>query len=110
LKSFDDVKFNEKGLVPVVTQSTDGTVLMLAWMNLDTIKQTLATGVMTYWSRSRNQVWVKGETSGNKQQLSSLRLDCDGDSLLAIVESQGPACHEGTTSCFANEFSPKIGD
>jgi phosphoribosyl-AMP cyclohydrolase len=73
---------------------------MVAWMNEEALDQTLSTGVMTFWSRSRQEIWVKGATSGNTQRLLRLELDCDGDALLAIVEESGPACHNGTDSCF----------
>jgi phosphoribosyl-AMP cyclohydrolase len=76
---------------------------MLAWMNAETLEATMRTGVMTFWSRSRQEIWVKGATSGNTQKLVKLERDCDGDSLLAIVEEVGPACHNGTESCFDSE-------
>ncbi len=95
------VRFNEQGLVVAIVQDRiDGTVLMQAWMNAQALQQTLDTGVATFWSRSRKQLWVKGETSGNSQRVHDIRLDCDGDSLLVLVEPAGPACHTGATSCF----------
>jgi len=94
------IAFNQDGLVCVVVQSQTGRVLMVAWMNEEALDQTLNTGVMTFWSRSRQEIWVKGATSGNTQRLLRLELDCDGDALLAIVEESGPACHNGTDSCF----------
>lgn len=97
----DQVAFNEQGLVPVVAQQFDsGSVLMLAWMNRAALEQTLQTGRATYWSRSRQQLWEKGETSGNRQSVVSLAIDCDGDSLLLRVDQSGPACHTGLASCF----------
>ncbi|MGE5493925.1 MAG: bifunctional phosphoribosyl-AMP cyclohydrolase/phosphoribosyl-ATP diphosphatase HisIE [Burkholderiales bacterium] len=101
------VKFDEKGLVPVVVQDVNtNAVLMLAYMNEESLKRTLETGEMTYFSRSRNKLWRKGETSGNFQTLRELKVDCDGDTLLALVSQQGPACHTGEYSCF---FEPLYG-
>ena len=95
------VKFNDDGLVPVIAQShTSGAVLMLAWMNRHTLEETLSTGHVTYWSRSRAKVWRKGETSGNVQRLVEAWIDCDGDTLLFKVDQLGPACHTGAPSCF----------
>ncbi len=93
--------YNEAGLVPVIAQeAATGEVLMLAWMNAEAIARTLDTGRVTYWSRSRQSFWVKGETSGHVQKLVDLRVDCDGDALLVLVEQQGPACHTNRRSCF----------
>ncbi|HYE57650.1 MAG TPA: phosphoribosyl-AMP cyclohydrolase [Rhodothermales bacterium] len=96
------VKFDEHGLVAAIAQDAQtGEVLMLAYMNADTLRQTLETGVMTYWSRSRQKVWVKGETSGHIQHVRGVRVDCDGDALLfAIEQVGGAACHTGHRSCF----------
>ena len=95
------VKFNDDGLVPVIAQShASGAVLMLAWMNRQTLEETLSTGHVTYWSRSRAKVWRKGETSGNVQRLVEAWIDCDGDTLLLKVDQLGPACHTGAPSCF----------
>jgi phosphoribosyl-AMP cyclohydrolase len=95
------VQFNTDGLVPVIAQSsTTGTVLMMAWMNRQTLEETLTTGRVTYWSRSRGKVWRKGETSGNTQRLVEAWIDCDGDTLLLKVEQLGSACHTGALSCF----------
>lgn len=97
----DAVKFNGDGLVPVIAQSrATGVVLMLAWMNRQTLEETLSTGHVTYWSRSRAKVWRKGETSGNAQRLVEAWIDCDGDTLLLKVDQLGPACHTGAPSCF----------
>jgi phosphoribosyl-AMP cyclohydrolase len=97
----DAVKFNDDGLVPVIAQShASGAVLMLAWMNRHTLEETLSTGHVTYWSRSRAKVWRKGETSGNAQRLVEAWIDCDGDTLLLKVDQLGPACHTGAPSCF----------
>lgn len=102
--STSGVVFNQDGLACVVVQSLTGRVLMVAWMNEQALEQTLSTGVMTFWSRSRQEIWIKGSTSGNTQKLRKLELDCDGDALLATVEESGPACHNGTESCFDSEL------
>ena len=95
------LKFDEKGLIPVVTQDAKtGAVLMLAYMNREAVERTISTGQGTYFSRSRQCLWVKGETSGHRQKLVSLTLDCDGDALLMKVEQTGPACHTGEYTCF----------
>ena len=95
------VKFDSAGLVPVVTQdSKSGAVLMLAYTNRACLEETVTLGEMVYFSRSRNERWHKGETSGNIQKVVSLALDCDGDTILAKVETAGPACHNGTFTCF----------
>ena len=93
--------FNEQGLVPAVAQQHDtGEVLMLAWMNRESLTETLETGRVCYWSRSRAGLWRKGETSGQTQQLVELRIDCDNDCLLVLVDQTGVACHTGRRSCF----------
>lgn len=93
--------FNDQGLIPVAVQQVDTReVLMMAWMNADTIAKTLETGKATYWSRSRSEVWVKGETSGNTQRVVSLAADCDKDALLLTVDQTGVACHTGNQTCF----------
>ena len=95
------LRFNDAGLLPAIAQDdTTGEVLMLAWMNAESIARTLATGRVTYWSRSRQAFWVKGETSGHVQELVDLRVDCDRDCLLVSVRQTGPACHTGRRSCF----------
>ncbi|MCV6589601.1 MAG: phosphoribosyl-AMP cyclohydrolase [Marinobacterium sp.] len=95
------LSFDSQGLIPVITQCAEsGEVLMMAWMNAQSLRQTLDTGRMTYWSRSRQQLWAKGETSGHIQQLEEMRIDCDGDALLCRVTQQGPACHTGRRHCF----------
>lgn len=97
----DELIFTSSGLIPVITQDvTSKEVLMLAWMNKESLDRTLSTGYMTYWSRSRQQLWVKGETSGHYQSLESMRLDCDGDALLCLVKQIGSACHTGRNHCF----------
>lgn len=98
---FNAVTYNEKGLVPVITQDQQtGDVLMLAWMNEDALRLTIERKKMVYFSRSRQQLWLKGETSGHFQNLVSLSLDCDGDTLLARVIQEGAACHTGNRTCF----------
>lgn len=93
--------FGADGLLPAIAQQADtGEVLMLAWMDAEALRRTLATGRATYWSRSRQQYWVKGETSGHTQRVRQVRVDCDGDALLLLVEQTGPACHTGAHSCF----------
>ena len=100
------VKFNPDGLVPAIAQSKDtGEVLMMAWMSRDTLEETLATGHVTYWSRSRAKPWRKGETSGNHQRLVEAFVDCDGDVLLLKVDQLGPACHTGAPSCFFRKLA-----
>lgn len=99
--TLSDVRFDSTGLVPVVVQQHDtGVVLMLAYMNEEAIRRTLAEGRAVYWSRSRQEFWRKGDTSGNTQTVVSLHTDCDGDALLLRVDQSGPACHTGTLSCF----------
>ncbi|CAN5171678.1 phosphoribosyl-AMP cyclohydrolase [soil metagenome] len=93
------------GLVPAVVQQHDsGAVLMLGWMDDEALHRTLTTGRATYWSRSRQEHWVKGETSGHRQWVREVRLDCDGDTLLVRVEQEGPACHTGADTCFAADL------
>jgi len=95
------VKFDSAGLVPAIAQDeTSGDVLMMAWMNAKSLAETLKTGQVTYWSRSRQELWCKGETSGNVQMLKELRIDCDRDCLLLLVDQSGPACHTLRRSCF----------
>ena len=97
----DAVRFDAKGLVPCIAQQHDtGEVLMMAWMNAEAVVETLTTGRVCYFSRSRNALWPKGETSGQQQRLVDLRLDCDGDTLLALVDQDGVACHTGRRNCF----------
>lgn len=95
------LRFDAAGLVPAIAQDhASGEVLMLAWMNAEAVARTLRTGRVTYWSRSRQSLWVKGEGSGHIQRLVEMRLDCDRDCLLVLVEQTGPACHTGRRSCF----------
>lgn len=93
--------YNDAGLIPVIAQdASSGDVLMMAWMNAEAVRKTLETGQVTYWSRSRQVFWVKGETSGHRQALVDFRIDCDRDCVLVTVKQIGPACHTGRRSCF----------
>jgi phosphoribosyl-AMP cyclohydrolase len=95
------VKFDERGLVPVVTQdASDNAVLMVAWASAAALRSTFETGRASYWSRSRNSLWIKGETSGHFQEVEEVRYDCDVDTLLYRVRQEGPACHTGERTCF----------
>ena len=95
------LKYDERGLIPAIAQdASSGEVLMMAWMNAEAVARTLATGRVTYWSRSRQAFWIKGESSGHVQRLVEMRLDCDRDCLLVQVEQTGPACHTNRRSCF----------
>ena len=95
------LQFNEAGLIPAIAQDAEThEVLMLAWMSAESIARSLETGKVTYWSRSRQAFWVKGETSGHVQKLVEMRVDCDRDCLLVLVDQSGPACHTGRRSCF----------
>jgi len=95
------LKFNDSGLIPAIAQdAATGEVLMLAWMSPASVAKTLEDGLVTYWSRSRQAFWTKGETSGHTQRLVEMRLDCDRDCLLLLVEQTGPACHTNRRSCF----------
>lgn len=95
------IAFDEEGLVPAVAQQHDtGEVLMLAWMSREAVAETIRTGSVCYWSRSRGTLWRKGETSGQVQTLVELRIDCDGDTLLLLVDQRGVACHTGRRNCF----------
>ncbi|MEP3245042.1 MAG: phosphoribosyl-AMP cyclohydrolase [Sneathiella sp.] len=97
----DLLKMDDKGLIPAIAQQHDtGEVLMMAWMNLEAIKETLSTNRVCYWSRSRQALWRKGESSGHTQTLVEFRLDCDGDTILLLVDQVGVACHTGRRNCF----------
>lgn len=103
---FSDFKLNENGLIPCIVQDAEnGDVLMMAYMNEESYRMTLESGIMTYWSRSRRELWIKGETSGHYQYVRSLFIDCDQDTLLAKVHQVGAACHTGNRTCF---FTPQI--
>lgn len=95
------LKYDAAGLIPAIAQdATSGEVLMMAWMNAEAVAKTLETGRVTYWSRSRQSFWVKGESSGHVQELVDFRVDCDADTLLLLVNQTGPACHTNRRSCF----------
>ncbi len=97
----ETLTYNEAGLVPCIAQDVEsGEILMMAWMNAESVAKTLETGRVTYWSRSRQSFWIKGESSGHVQELVELRVDCDRDALLAMVRQTGPACHTNRRSCF----------
>ena len=99
----DAIKFNDDGLVPAIAQQFDtGEVLMMAWMNRDAVTETLTSGRVCYWSRSREKLWRKGETSGQTQALKDFRWDCDADTVLVLVDQAGVACHTGRRNCFFN--------
>jgi phosphoribosyl-AMP cyclohydrolase len=101
-----EIKYNKDGLVPAIAQQYDsGEVLMLAWMNKESIKETLKTKQVCYWSRSRKKLWRKGEDSGHTQRLVEFRFDCDKDTILMIVEQTGPACHTNRPNCFYNSLT-----
>jgi phosphoribosyl-AMP cyclohydrolase len=114
-ESVDDrisrVTFDDRGLVPAIVQQHDtGEVLMLGWMDAEALRRTLTSGRVTFWSRSRQEYWRKGDTSGNVQYVRGARLDCDGDTVLLSVEQVGPACHTGTRTCFdADDLDPATG-
>lgn len=99
------LKYDENGLIPAIIQDAeDGQVLMMAWMNEESLRRTVATGFATYWSRSRQSFWVKGETSGHLQQVKKISVDCDQDCLLIQVDQTGAACHENFRSCFFRDI------
>jgi phosphoribosyl-ATP pyrophosphohydrolase/phosphoribosyl-AMP cyclohydrolase len=98
---FSNLKFDSAGLITTVVQSASTKrVLMVAWMNAESLRQTIELGETVFWSRSRSELWHKGATSGNVQRVTSIQVDCDGDTLLVLVDEAGPACHNGTDSCF----------
>ncbi len=105
-KALETIAFDDDGLVPAIAQQHDsGEVLMTAWMNRDAVTETLRTGQVHYYSRSRNKLWRKGETSGQTQGLVRFRIDCDGDTVLVLVDQTGVACHTGRHNCFFNQVS-----
>ena len=100
-RALAEIKFDADGLVPAIAQQHDsGEILMVAWMNRDAVRMTLEEGRVCYWSRSRRALWRKGETSGQTQWLKEFRLDCDGDTVLLLVDQEGVACHTGRRNCF----------
>jgi phosphoribosyl-AMP cyclohydrolase / phosphoribosyl-ATP pyrophosphohydrolase len=106
----DGLKFDERGVLPVVVQDeSSGDVLMLAYANAEALAKTAETGLVHFWSRSRRSLWLKGETSGNLLRVKAARTDCDGDTLLLVVEPTGPACHTGTRTCFGDSTSTLVG-
>ena len=106
----DSLKFNDAGLIPAIIQEEGaGRVLMMAWMNADSIRDTIETGKTHFWSRSRQKYWMKGESSGNTQQVKDVAYDCDGDTLLIQVKQVGAACHEGFKSCFFRSVKEDAG-
>ncbi len=105
-KALGTIAFDDDGLVPAIAQQHDsGEVLMTAWMNREAVTETLRTGQVHYYSRSRNKLWRKGETSGQTQNLVRFRIDCDGDTVLVLVDQTGVACHTGRHNCFFNQVS-----
>ena len=105
------ITFNAEGLIPAIIQDAEtAQVLMMAWMNEESLDATRTSGLVTFWSRSRQELWQKGATSGNKLQLVELHLDCDGDALLVLARPSGPACHNGTTSCFDDAPPPRFSE
>ena len=109
--ALDGLRFDADGLIPVVAQdASTGRVLMVAWANREALEATLETGTVHFWSRSRSELWMKGETSGNTLTLTGLHADCDGDTLLALVRPAGPACHTGDTTCFGAGTGPAAED
>ncbi len=104
--SWNELNWNDQGLIPAVVQDAGtGDVLMMAWMNETALRRTLETGQTHFWSRSRRELWHKGDTSGNIQRVLNICVDCDGDTLLLQVEPAGPACHTGKETCFYREFA-----
>ena len=101
-----ELTYDDKGLIPAVVQQHDtGEVLMVAWMNAESLQRTLDTKLTWFWSRSRQEFWNKGSTSGNVQHVKEVRYDCDGDTLLVLVDADGPACHTGERTCFYRSMS-----
>lgn len=106
MSQIDQIKWDERGLVPAIVQDTNTKqVLMMAYMNAESLRKTLETGETVFWSRSRDELWHKGATSGNVQLVQSIHVDCDGDTLLVLVDPAGPACHTGAVSCFFQVLS-----
>ncbi|HKN84729.1 MAG TPA: bifunctional phosphoribosyl-AMP cyclohydrolase/phosphoribosyl-ATP diphosphatase HisIE [Pyrinomonadaceae bacterium] len=108
--NFDEIRFDERGLIPAIVQNaTTREVLTLAYMNRESLARTIETGETWFWSRSRNELWHKGATSGNTQRVVNLTLDCDGDAIVVLVDPAGPACHTGAASCFDIEMVHGLG-
>lgn len=109
--AYPQVRFNDDGLVPVIVQQHDTLeVLMLAWMDEEALRRTLTEGRATYWSRSRQSYWRKGDTSGHTQAVHAVHYDCDGDTLLLLVDQSGAACHTGARTCFDERTLPLAGE
>lgn len=107
----DELKWDDNGLIPMVVQdSTSKDVLMVGWSNREAVEKTLSCGLATFWSRSRKKLWTKGESSGNGMVVKELLFDCDLDTIVALVEAKGPACHEGYQSCFFRRLAPPAGN
>ncbi len=105
----DKLKWSKEGLIPAVIQDAESReVLMVAWMNQEALQETINTGETHFWSRSRGELWHKGATSGNTQQVVEVRIDCDEDTLLVLVKPAGPACHTGSVSCFYRKLEETI--
>ena len=102
----ESLRFDARGLIPAIAQSRDGEVLMMAWMTAASLAETLRTGQVTYWSRSRNELWRKGETSGHYLNVTEILVDCDQDCLWLKALPEGPACHTGAPSCFYRRLTP----
>lgn len=110
MQFIDELKFNEEGLIPAIVQDAEtGDVLMMAWMNREALRRTIETGKATYWSRSRQKFWIKGETSGHFQEVESIYVDCDADVVLLKVKQIGAACHTGRRSCFFRQVDVDSG-
>ena len=106
LSLIEKIKFDDKGLIPAIAQDARSKeILMMAYMNHESFTRTIETGYATYWSRSRQKLWMKGETSGNVQKVRCILLDCDMDTLVLLVDQTGPACHTGERTCFHNELA-----
>lgn len=111
MQFIEQLKFNEQGLIPAIVQDAEtGEVLMMAWMNREALQRTIETGKATYWSRSRQKFWVKGETSGHFQEVQGVYVDCDADTVLLKVRQVGAACHEGYRSCFFRQVDADGGN
>ena len=105
MSALDSLQFNDQGLIPAIVQDHEnGQVLMMAWMNRESLERTIETGLCTYWSRSRQEFWVKGQTSGHLQHVKKISVDCDQDALLVQIDQDGAACHEGYRSCFFRDL------
>jgi len=107
---FDSLTFGPDGLIPGIVQDRAGAVRMVAWLNRDALQRTLDTGFVTFWSRSRQALWTKGETSGNRLKLVQIRPDCDADALLILADPEGPSCHRGTETCFDPSTEGQTGE